>query len=95
MVCNDLIRRLPLKDQRSNDFILFPKIMFCEVDAGPGFSESLIVFAIGDSGVIKISDGNCAANPRFIAAIAYIGGFLQMITVFPLKIRAGLITGGA
>jgi hypothetical protein len=69
--------------------------MFCKADVGPGFSESLIVFRISDSDVIKISDGNCAENPRFIAAIAYIGGFLQMITVFPLKIRAGLITGGA
>ena len=84
-----------MKNQRSNDFVFFPKMMFCEADAGSGFPESLIVFAIGNSGVIKISDGNCAAHPRFIAAIAYIGGFLQMITVFQLKIRAGLITGGA
>lgn len=76
MVCNDLIGRQPLKNQRSNDFVFFPKMMFCEADAGSGFPESLIVFAIGNSGVIMLPYGNCAVHPRCIVANAYIGGFL-------------------
>lgn len=55
----------------------FPKIMFCEADAGSGFSEPPIVFAIGDSGAIKIPDGNCAVHLRFNTAIAYIGAFFR------------------
>jgi hypothetical protein len=95
MVCNDLIGRLPLKNQRSNNFILFPQIMFREVNTGSGFAEALIVFTVSDPGVIKISAGNRAVHPRFVASIAYIGSLLQMVTVFTLKIRTGLVTGGA
>ena len=94
MVCNDLIGGLPLKDQRCNDFVFFPQIMFRKVNAGSGFTEALIVFAVSDSGVIKIPAGNRAVYPCFIAAIAHIGSFLQMVTVFTLKIRTGLVTGG-
>jgi hypothetical protein len=95
MVCNDLIGRLPLKDQRSNDLVLLPQIMFGKVNAGSGFAKALIVFAVSDPGVVKIPDGNGAAYSCLIAAIAHIGSFLQMVTVFTLKIRTGLVTGGA
>ena len=95
MVCNDLIGRLPLKDQRSNDLVLLPQIMFGKVNAGSGFAKALIVFAVSDPGVVKIPAGNGAAYSCLIAAIAHIRSLLQMVTVFTLKVRAGLIAGGA
>jgi hypothetical protein len=69
--------------------------MFGKVNTGSGFTEALIVFTVSDLSIIKIPAGNRAVHPRFVAAIAHIRSFLQMIAVFALKIRTGLVTGGA
>ena len=69
--------------------------MFGKVNADSGFAKALIVFAVSDPGVVKIPDGNGAAYSCLIAAIAHIRSLLQMVTVFTLKVRTGLIAGGA
>lgn len=57
MVCNDLVRRLALIDQRSDDLILFVEFLSGHSDSGPGILETLPVFPISEPGIVGIFGG--------------------------------------
>ena len=95
MVCNDLVRRLALIDQRSDDLILFVEFLSGYSDSGPGILETLPVFPISEPGIVGIFVGNRTMIDLFTASIADVGSPIKFAAAFFLKIRTGLVTGGA
>ena len=94
MVCNDLVRRLALIDQRSDDLILFVEFLSGHSDSGPGILETLPVFPISEPGIVGIFVGNRTMIDLFTASIADVGSPIKFAAAFFLKIRTGLVTGG-
>ena len=94
MVCNDLVRRLALSDQRSDDLILFVEFLSGHSDSGPGILETLPVFPISEPGIVGIFVGNRTMIDLFTASIADVGSPIKFAAAVFLKIRSGAVTGG-
>lgn len=94
MVCNDLVRRLALIDQGSDDLILFVEFLSGHSDAGSGILETFPVFPVSEHGIIGVFVGNCTMIDLFTASIVDVGSPIKSAAAFFLKIRIGLVTGG-
>ena len=68
---------------------------FCHVNSGTGIAESLTVFPICKPGIIFIFVCDGTVVDFLVTAIADVRSFIKSCAAFPLKIGAGLVTGGA
>lgn len=91
VVCQDMIGRLSLFDQRGNDLILFAKFPFCHVDPDSGTSKLFAIFSVSRSGVIVILVGNRAVIDFFRTAVADIRSPIKPYTALFFKVSAGLV----
>lgn len=95
MVRYDLIRRLSLRDQRTDNFILKTQFMSGETDAGTGARKRFPISAISGFGIVVIFMGNRAVVYEFWATIADIRSPVQTVAAFLFEVRTGLIAGRA
>ena len=95
MVCQDMVGRLPLCDQRGNDLVLFAKLPFGHVNPGSGIPEFFPVFPVSEPGVIRVFVSNGAVIDFFRTAVADIRSPVKSYAALFFKVSAGLITGGA
>ena len=98
VVGEDLIRRLPLCDQRGDDHILLPEFMLCQADAGTGILQTFPVLSVSKLSIIAVlmSDGAVVNRPG--TAVADIRSLIKPAAAFPAEVRTGLVagrTGGA
>ena len=93
VVCQDMIGRLSLFDQRGNDLILFVKLPFSHVDPCSGIPEFFPVFPVSEPGVIRVFVGNRAVIDFFRTAVADIGSPVKPYAVLFFKGSAGLVAG--
>ena len=94
MVCNDLVRRLALIDQRSDDLILFVEFLSGHSDSGPGILETLPVFPISEPGIVTILVCNGTVINGFRASVTDIRSLIETVAPFFNEIGASLVTGG-
>lgn len=66
VICQDMIGRLSLFDQRGNDTILFAKLPFSHVDPRSGIPEFFPIFPVSGPGVIRVFMGNGAVIDFFV-----------------------------
>ena len=95
MVCQDMIGRLSLFDQRGNDLILFVKLPFGHVDPCSGIPEFFPVFPVSESGVIRVFVCNGAVIDFFRTAVADIRSPVKSYAALFFKVSAGLVAGRA
>lgn len=95
MVRNDLVRRLSLFDQRTDDPVFLVKFLSGHVDTGAGLLKAFPVFAVSKPGIVGVFVGNGAMGNLFITAIADIRSFIEPAAAFLFKVRTGLIAGRA
>ena len=93
VVRQDMIRGLPLFDQRRNDLILFTKLLFRHVDPDPGIPEFFAVFPVSKPGVIRVFVGDGAVADLFGTAVADIRSPVKSWAAFFFEVLAGLVTG--
>lgn len=93
VVCQDMIGRLSLFDQRGNDLILFVKLPFSHVDPCSGIPEFFPVFPVSEPGVIRVFVGNRAVIDFFCTAVADIGSPVKPDAALFFKVSAGLVAG--
>ena len=93
VVRQDMIRGLPLFNQRRNDLILFAKLLFRQVDPDPGIPEFFAVFPVSKSGVIRVFVGDGAVADLFGTAVADIRSPVKSWAAFFFEVLAGLVTG--
>ncbi len=93
MVRNDLVRRLPLFDQRTDNLIFLVKLMLRHIDARTGLLKTFPIFAVSKPGIVSVFVCNGAVRDLFITAIADIRGIIESATAFLFKIWAGMVTG--
>ena len=67
---------------------------FCHVDSGTGTAEFLTVFSVCKPGIIFIFVCDGTVADLLVTAITDVRGFIKSGAAFPLKIGAGLVTGG-
>ena len=94
VVCDDLIRGLPLCDQRGDDHVFLSQFMLCHVDTGAGIRNHFPVFSVGEFRVMAVFLCDRAAVNGFCAAVADIRCFIEAAAPFLLKVRTGLVAGG-
>ena len=94
MVGYDLIRGLPLLDQRGNDLVLLAQFMSGHIYAAAGIVESLLILPVCKTRVIFIFVRDRAAADLFLTAIADIRRLVKTAAAFFLKIAACLVAGG-
>ena len=94
MVGNDLIRRLPLINERGDDHILLVELLPGHVNAGSGGRQTFSVLAVCKDCIIAVLVGNRTVIDGFRTSIADIRGLVKAVTPFPDIISTGLITGG-
>ena len=95
VVCQDMIRRLSLFDQRGNNPILFVKFPLGQVDPDSGIPEFFPVFPVSKPCVIRVFVGDGAVADFFDTAVADIRSPVKSYAALFFKVSAGLITGGA
>ena len=95
VVGQDLIRGLPLCDQRGDDHILLPEFMLGQGDAGTGLLQTFPILSVSELSVIAVLMGDGAVAGRLGAAVADIRGLIKPVAAFPAEVRAGLVTGRA
>ena len=93
VVCQDMIGRLSLFDQRGNDLILFVKLPFGHVNTCSRIPEFFPVFPVSEPGVIRVFVGNRAVIDFFRTAVADIGSPVKPYAVLFFKVSAGLVAG--
>ena len=93
VVCQDMIGRLSLFDQRGNDLILFVKLPFSHVDPCSGIPEFFPVFPVSEPGVIRVFVGKRAVIDFFRTAVADIGSPVKPYAALFFKVSAGLVAG--
>ena len=93
VVCQDMIGRLSLFDQRGNDLILFVKLPFSHVDPCSGIPEFFPVFPVSEPGVIRVFVGKRAVIDFFRTAVADIGSPVKPDAALFFKVSAGLVAG--
>ena len=95
VVCQDMIRRLSLFNQRRNDLIFFVKFPLGHVDPGSGIPEFFPVFPVSESGVIRVFVCNGAVIDFFRTAVADIRSPVKSYAALFLKVSASLVAGRA
>ena len=95
MVCNDLVRRLPLLDQRTDDPVFLVKFTSGHADARTGLLKAFPIFAVSKSGIVSVFVRDGTVGNLFITAVADIGSFIESAAAFPFKVRTGLVAGRA
>lgn len=91
MVCKDMVRRLPLVDQRGYDFILLVQFSLGQVYASPGRAKSLTVLSVGKPGIVRILMSNGAMADFLWTAIANVRSPNEPQTALFLKAFTGLV----
>ena len=94
VVRHDLIGRLALKDERSNDSVLLMQVMFGHVDAGTGRRKSLMVLSVGEERIIAVLLCNGTGRHFLFAAVADIRGLVKPNTAFLYKVLTVGVAGG-
>ncbi len=95
MIGYDLVRRLSLLDQRSNDLVDLTQLMFSHIYATACIAKVLLILPVCKTGVVFILVSNRTTADLFITAIADIRSFIEAVTAFLLKVTTCLVTGGA
>lgn len=95
MVRNDLVRRLPLIDQRSDNPVFLMQLLSGHVDTGTGLLQTFPVFAVSKSGIVSVFVSNGTVRNLLVTAIADIRSFIEPAAAFLFKVRTGLIAGRA
>ena len=95
VVCQDMVGRLTLCDQRGNDLVLFAKLPFGHVDPCSGIPEFFPVFPVSESGVIRVFVCNGAVIDFFRTAVADIRSSVKSYAALFFKVSAGLVAGRA
>ncbi len=85
MVAYDLVRRLPLADQRSDYLVDLMKLMLCKRNAGAGADKFLTVLAVRKLCIIMVLLCNGAFVTEARTSIAYIGCMGETVTSFLFK----------
>ena len=93
VVGEDLIRGLPLCDQRGDDHILLPEFMLCQADAGTGILQTFPVLSVSKLSIIAVlmSDGAVVDRPG--TAVADIRSLIKPVAAFPAEVGTGLVAG--
>ena len=92
MVRNDLVRRLSLLDQRTDDPVFLAKFLSGHADTGAGLLKAFPIFAVSKPGIVRILMSNGAMANFLWTAIANVRSPVEPQTVFFLKVFAGLVT---
>ena len=92
MFDNDLVRRLPLINERRDDIINDAELLFGKADTLPGITECFTVFPVCKDGIVPVLMGNSASDMTFVTAIANIGSTDEPLTTLLLIILTMLIT---
>lgn len=95
MVRNNLMRRLSLLNQRTDDSVFLLKLTFGHADTRAGFSKAFPVFAVSKSGIVSAFVCNGTVGNLFVTAITDIGNFIESVTAFPFKVGTSLVAGRA
>lgn len=95
VVCQDMVGRLTLCDQRGNDLVLFAKLPFGHVDPYSGIPKFFPIFPVSKSGVIRVFVCNGAVIDFFRTAVADIRSPVKPYTAFFFKVSASLVAGRA
>ena len=93
MVCNDLVRRLPLLNQRTDDPVFLVKFTSGHTDARTGLFKAFPIFAVSKSGIVSVFERDGTVGNLFITTVADIRSFIKPVTAFLFKVGAGLIAG--
>lgn len=91
MVCQDMIGRLALFDQRGNDLLLFVKLPFSHVGPDSGIQKLFAIFSVGRPGIIVILVGNRAVIDFFRTAVADIRSPVKLYAALFFKVSVGLV----
>ena len=95
VVCQDMIRRLSLFDQRRNDLIFFVKFPLGHVDPGSGIPEFFAIFPVSEPCVIRVFVGDGAVADLFGTAVTDIRSPVKSYAALFFKVSAGLVAGRA
>ena len=95
MVRNDLVRRLSLLDQRTDDPVFLVKFTSGHTDTRTGLFKAFAIFAVSKSGIVSVFVCDGTVGNLFITAIADIRSFIEPAATFLFKVRAGLVAGRA
>lgn len=93
MVCNDLVRRLSLLDQRTDDPVFPVKFMLGHTDTGTGLFKAFPIFAVSKSGIVSVLMCDGTVGNLLVTAIADIRSFIEPAAAFLFKIGTGLVAG--
>ena len=93
MAHHDLIRGLPIFNQRGYDHIHSVQFLSAQRDTAAGISKLLTVPPVSSFGIVCIFSCNGTVIDCFRTAIADIGGFIQSAAAFHLVIFTGLVAG--
>ena len=93
VVRQDMIRGLPLFNQRRNDLIFFVKFPLGHVDPGSGIPEFFAIFPVSEPCVIRVFVGDGAVADLFGTAVADIRSPVKSWAAFFFEVLAGLVTG--
>ena len=85
MIRQDHVRRLPLFDQRLYDTVQVPEFFRGKINTGSGIGKQFLILSLGRFSIVIVFCVDRASVPWLLTAIADIGSFLNMRTVFPLK----------
>lgn len=93
MVCNDLVRRLPLLDQRTDDPVFLVEFTSGHADTGTGLFKAFPIFAVSKPGIVSVFVCDGTVGNLFVTAVADIGSFIEPAAAFLFKVRTGLVAG--
>ena len=79
---------------KGNNHVLLMQFLFGQVNSGTGIAEFLIIFPVCKPGIIFIYVDGTVVD-FLVTANTGIRSFIKSSAVFPIKIGAGLVTGGA
>lgn len=91
MFHNNLVRGMPLPDQRGNHLINMVEFLSGEMEAGSGIPECFPVPAVCKERIIMVLMGDGTACMSLITTIANIRSLVKPAAVLPYKILAVLV----
>ena len=95
MVCNDLVRRLSLLDQRTDDPVFLVKFTSGHTDTRTGLFKAFAIFAVSKSGIVSVFVCDGTVGNLFLTAVADIRSPVKPYTAFFFKVSASLVAGRA
>ena len=93
MAYHDLVRGLPIFNQRGYDHVDFVQFLSAQGDTAAGISKLLTVPSVSSFSIVCIFSGNGAVIYCFRTAIADIRSFIQSVAAFHLVVFTGLVAG--